>query len=589
MHLRSGGNVKGAYIYKLAAINHANSLTMKKTILLFLLILFSASFGYGQIPAELNNYGNDKFVYFLIKRLYNFDITNTPEQRFDFKKTWLDIYGNSFYKEEYKQAKQNEFTRKATIERIKEEINGGAAQINFSNPYYVNTTAELSEYNFDRETFTLSYLKTEVGLTSKDFDIRASLAYFVNYDDFNTTIQVKTSKAQKIVAAFSNNKRQVQAKLIFNFVNQPIYESPRDQFPFTFNIDRIGFNVYLKKIELYSNAELFATILPNEEYEDPINGYKSLNGEEVINFKNETIKLTRENGNPKGAITYYTNKGNISRILSASKWFPTCCILDGTCVWYKTALGGSSRVIREIAKYSEGRLNGYDIISEQYYGKTFLVKRYEDGNLIETLKPPPIQGETYSRVDRGIKEINFEECPQEVQNIILEYDLSGTFAKQGGQQSQSPAKKTSDKPELKDNEVSKNLGTKQYEMLNQIDKTHNFKPRIKESTTIDSFSGKFISAECKKGYFEFYETDITNSEVKTNRRNCISLLGNEKLTYKYDNGVLFYELGNYTKNGKLVFNVMIVFIDTNNELVVVNYATADNGDISATERKYKKE
>lgn len=148
---------------------------------------------------------------------------------------------------------------------------------------------------------------------------------------------------------------------------------------------------------------------------------------------------------------------------------------------------------------------------------------------------------------------------------------------------------TKSEPVSNERSVFSNLGEKQNEILDKIEETYNFKSRINESATIDSFVGKFISSECKKGYFEFSETDIANFQVKTNRRNCINLLGNEKLTYKYDNGMLYYELGNLTKNGKLVFNVMLVFIDTNNELVVVNYATTDTGEIRATERTYKKE
>ena len=133
-----------------------------------------------------------------------------------------------------------------------------------------------------------------------------------------------------------------------------------------------------------------------------------------------------------------------------------------------------------------------------------------------------------------------------------------------------------------------NLTADQINLLNSINEKYNYTSQVVKYKLKD-FKGKFLSRDCKKGYFEFNNVDSLNYQIKTTRRNCINLFGSEKLTYNFYEGTLYYELSNYTKNDIKIINVFVVYFNNAGNLIVNNYGTSENGTITNTEKIYIKE
>lgn len=111
----------------------------------------------------------------------------------------------------------------------------------------------------------------------------------------------------------------------------------------------------------------------------------------------------------------------------------------------------------------------------------------------------------------------------------------------------------------------------------------------KSIAKLEEFNGKYKSTNCEKGYFEFLNYDYENSTIKTSRRNCINILGNENYEYKfYKNYLIYYlDLGKF-KNGQSKFILNILFIDNLNQLVVKEFHSNDQGSADFNNYIYKK-
>ena len=157
---------------------------LKNIIFALLAMLFVSSLFAQQ---RLNK--KDAFIYFM--KIYDYKM-----------KDWYNPYVKSFHASELAHVNNDEFKRRAFVERTNAEMRNKLKSLSFETTYTLNVKADLGKYNFSDGSFPL-VLKVEdipsVAIVKNVRSLFVQIDQFVNADDLELKLPVNQTSAQSFI------------------------------------------------------------------------------------------------------------------------------------------------------------------------------------------------------------------------------------------------------------------------------------------------------------------------------------------------------------------------------------------------------
>lgn len=225
----------------------------------------------------------------------------------------VNSYGLNCDEINYNLSNSDEFNRTKYRSAIKNIIKTGINNIDFTNKFTLEGTAEIGEYNFEENFFPIKswyfsdgWWYREQRNSGTSYEIVLALA--VNIGDFNATIKMNADAAYKFIQSRKNNNGKID-RHVFLKVTYSILDKVNPAYK-----DKYYFSTYIYSIDIYSDKALskkLTTIHPKTEYFDKVHGIKVKDGEEII-FYDKNWQITKN----KSDVQYYRIITYVDGILS---------------------------------------------------------------------------------------------------------------------------------------------------------------------------------------------------------------------------------------------------------------------------------
>jgi hypothetical protein len=500
------------------------------------------------------------FLYFLKVNNTDFNEGSYPFGNGNMSCFWY--YSSEFDKSNYDIIKNDEFKRNNYTNQLTKTLRTKIDVLSFKKEYSLMSQSSFGEFNFSDNSFPITNIFSDCYFlkdrTMFDHDcqfktVPISIGWIINREYFDYVIKIPPEKAEKLINARKQTNgrinRTLQTKIIFTFVNQPYYIQTRQFGGSIYNVlEKDGFIIYITRIEFYDNGQLIASLKPNTSFEDPISGYKKINGEDIYHMvtkdyqktlSDNTIVVNRVNGVPAGPVKYYNENGNLIKIADCSYFFPNKIIYAGDEVKFLEISG--KNIPYSIMQYSHNRIAGYEIHFEIRGNNVQLNTVHKiDESGTKTLLTDP--NGWFSHYGGEVKAM-----PVSVQELIKKYDYDNYF-------SYSINAATIPPKIIKDEEVQ----------VSDIDKvpTIDLDKKTSFAYVMKAYNYEYKNDEFLYYYLEMFDNNFSNyseNEIELKRKKENALLEINKLidnvkyeTIYYRNEIAF--LGNYDfNNGRFEF------------------------------------
>lgn len=314
-------------------------------------------------------------------------------------------YLNRFYTDEYKKGVADEFKRGAYIEKKKMEFRREIYAADFTKPYLLPVFGgEIGEYDFFSGGFVFNFPARDslFGRFSKNSIF--FINNIININEFDTALFFKMSNAESVKFIKNLKKkdgipdRSVRFYCYYSIVNEKLMD---DGFRNNVGMDQ-GVDIYLQKIVIRMSNGKRISYLPHEKFEDPADGFKTLNGKEYYYFKltgwgNNREVLCSQNdawqyykvvekkdGVVTGPVLSINRVGDTTATESCIYYYPAGSLLNGASRYTNHLAYGPANAMGRywyprtyIANYKNGFLDG----ATAYYtaSQLNLVRSYEKG------------------------------------------------------------------------------------------------------------------------------------------------------------------------------------------------------------------
>lgn len=194
---------------------------------------------------------------------------------------WVNIYAAQINNDTYKQNIDDEFKKNKYLSNMYSEMQNGINNIDFNKLYYALGTVELEEYNFGCSCFPVKSFRNDdlikiirVGEFDVIYNTIATiyLRYFLNRTDLDFSVKMKSLDAEKFIDSRKDSRgninRKIKVKFLYNVVNKPI-PGDKNLFPL---------DIYVHKMEFYTDNILLSTTVPRTNYYDKVNFIKIKDG-----------------------------------------------------------------------------------------------------------------------------------------------------------------------------------------------------------------------------------------------------------------------------------------------------------------------
>lgn len=390
------------------------------------------------------------------------------------------------------------------------------------------------EYNFSDNSFPITNIFTDCYFlkdrTMLDHEcqfktVPITIGWIINREYFDYAVKIPPEKAEKLINARKqlNGKinRTFQTRIVFTFVNQPYYIQTREFGGSIYNVlEKDGFIIYITKLEFYDNGQLVASLKPNTNFEDPVSGYKKLNGDDIYHMvtkdyektlSDNTIVVNRVNGVPAGPVKYYDAHGNLIKTADCSYFFPNKIVYAGDEVKFVEIAG--KNIPYSIMQYSNNRIAGYEIHFEQSGNKVQLntVHKIEESGAKTLLTDPNGWFSHYGG------EVNSMPIP--VQELIKKYDHDNYFSYSGNKNEPIPVIKKDEEIKISESKTIATTSTDNKILISAVTGTESKKYFAGQSAIYSN--KKADKKETGDVLFLFNYKDGKNDNIKSEIKNYI--------------------------------------------------------------------
>lgn len=482
---------------------------------IFLLVVVPLALAANHCTAQVNIEKETAFLYFIKVNGKTLDESSYP---YGNDQTCFTYYCSEFDKSNYDKVKNDEFKLASYVRQMRTRLAEKMNSLKFTTQYSITTLTGFGAYDFENNSFPITSIFSDCHFrgdaTMLDHhclftEVPITFGWIINSDNFDYLLKVLPDRAEKMINARKlpdgTVRRSIQTKIIFTFVNQPWYIQQTRFGGSIYNIvERDGFIIYIRRIEFWDNNQIVAILTPNQEFEDPVSGFKKVNGEDSYHMVikdnrgevllDNTIELTRSNGLPSGPVKYYNQAGQLIRMVNCSHFFPNNYTVSGDDVSFMFLDGFS--IPYSIQQYQNNRLKGYQI------------SLYKGGDRIWG---QPVEGVYISKVslidDAGFERSivkprdisgfggRLEDMSPEVQALVKRYDFDSFF------QYRKPTNTSPGTSESNETGVSGNESLEKDTKYNEL----------LTSTLTGNISPNFIA-----GITEVYTNKKTDTREKTN-------------------------------------------------------------------------